>query len=500
MLLTPAEMQAAEAAVFARGADAETLMETAGLGMAKAVRARFPYPGRAVAYLGTGHNAGDALVVSRYLSSWGWEVTLRELAPPNKTSPLTQKKRAEFLGGFAKPAHYRMGRLPPEGPLILLDGLLGIGARGELRGVYAERCREMNARREEEGAYVVAMDLPTGLDGESGQPVADAVMADLTLTVAHAKTGLLADEAVSHVGQLELIPVADITAPSEGGDRGAEVVTLDWARQRFRRRPVDHYKNRAGRVAVVAGSRGLTGAAALASEGALAAGAGLVSLYVDESIYPIMASRCSPEVMVKALPDPLSVDALSGIPADILAIGPGLGADPVGELREWMETEARPMVIDADGLNGLALGEGSVLRAAEAGPRLLTPHVGEFKRLFPQEVSRPTRRERAEAVVARYPLTLLYKGVRTLVAKSGAPTTYNLSGNPGMASGGMGDVLTGVCAGLAAQGYALREAASLGAWLCGRAADHAVRENETVESLRASHVLRYLARAQRELA
>lgn len=493
MILTPSEMKAAEEAVFAQGIVAEDLMEKAGLGIAQAVSERFPQPGRVVAYLGKGHNAGDALVAGRHLQARGWEVSLRDVAPPKEGSPLTQKKRAEFLAG--KPA----GKPTACSPLVLLDGLLGIGARGPLRGDYQTLAREINARHEQERAIVVAIDVPTGLDGETGAAVEEAVRADHTVTIAYAKTGLLADAAIAHVGTLEVIPLPEITPPSTGGD-SARVLTAECVRTMHRRRPVDHFKNRAGHVAILAGSLGLTGAAAMAAEAALTAGAGLISLHVPQSIYSILATRCAPEIMVHALPEALSVETLAGNKATVFAVGPGWGSSPDSVFLDWLQAEERPVVIDADGLNFMAHHPETRSGVAQAGPRLLTPHPGEFARLFPEEAALPTRRQRAEKVIAEYPLTLLLKGTRSIVAHPGEPTSFNLTGNPGMATGGMGDVLTGVCAGLAAQGYALPEAACLGAWLCGRAADIAVQKHgATHETLRATDVIRDLAGAFRDL-
>lgn len=496
MILTPKEMQAAEEAVFAQGAVAEDLMETAGLGIAHALRERFPQPGHAVAYLGKGHNAGDALVVGRYLRRWGWTVSLRDVGDPRECSPLTRKKRAEFLGE-ALPTPQSEA---PNRPLLLLDGLLGIGASGPLRGRFQELAQEMNRRRQEEHAWTIAIDLPTGLNGETGEAVEGAVEADLTLTIAFAKTGLLADTAEAHVGALSIVSLPDILPPATGGDRKAGVLTAKSLRPFYRRRPVSDYKNRAGHVALLAGSRGFTGAAAMAAEGALAAGAGLVSLYVPESIYPILATRCVPEIMVQVLPANLTPDDLTDLPATVFAMGPGLGSSPDPALLDWLQRESRPVVIDADGLNLMACHPDRHASIAAAGPRLLTPHPGEFARLFPDENTLATRRERAESATKRLPLTLLYKGTRSIVSQNGQPTQFNLSGNQGMASGGMGDVLTGVCAGLAAQGHALAEAAAMGAWLCGRAAEVAVQNGETFETLRASMVIAHLAAAFRDLA
>lgn len=486
-------MQAAEEAAFAQGASAEALMEQAGLGMAQVLRERWPTPGHVVAYLGKGHNAGDALVAARHLASWGWHVSLRDAWPPEESSPLTRQKRAELLG---RAPH----DLPKDGrSLLLLDGLLGIGATGNLREPLSTLTAEMNARRQEEGAHVIAMDIPTGLDGVTGTPCSGAVEADLTLTVAYAKTGLLADHASANVGTLVLIPLPDIPPPPGHLPAHERVLTRDLLRAWHRRRPVDHFKNRAGHVHLFAGSLGYTGAAAMVAEGALTAGAGLVSLHVNPDIYPILATRCPPEIMVHPLSETLSVSDFQALKGDAFAIGPGGGSALSEVYLDWLTQESRPVVVDADALNLLARHPDRRLAVAHAGPRLFTPHPGELARLFPEEAALPTRAARARAVVDTFPITLLYKGTRSIIAQEQRPLSYNLTGNPGMATGGMGDVLTGVCAGLAAQGYALETTACLGAWLCGRAADLAIAQGETVETLRPSMLLKHLAAAFQDL-
>ena len=496
MILTPAEMQAAEAALFATGIEPESLMEKAGIGIARFIRSFFPNPGTLHAYLGKGHNADDALVVGRHLIDWGWEVILHNAEDPQQSSPLTQKKRAEFLA--SKPRQSS----PSKQPLLILDGLLGIGACGPLRPAYRKCADEMNRLRKEHRAVTIAIDLPSGLDGETGEVTEGCVEADFTLTIAHAKAGLLADTATPYVGRLELISLSEIQALPHSGDSIATLITPETLAPHFPPRRADHYKNQAGHVAIIAGSVGFTGAAALAAEACVTAGAGLVSLYVPEDVYSVLATRAIPEVMVQ----PLSLGNLTerfllDLTADIIAFGPGLGAHPPLAYLEWLKSEPRPVIIDADGLNLIAAHQdqlGSVLRA---GPRLLTPHPGEFRRLFPDGSTFPNRRTRAEAFVAKHPVTLLYKGARTIIASNDSPPLrYNTTGTPGMASGGMGDVLTGTCGALVAQGQPLAAAAAAGAWLCGRSAEMAISHGkQTQETLRATMVIEHFPEAIRAI-
>ncbi len=499
IVLTPAEMRTAEERVFASGVEPEELMEEAGRGLARAIQRFFPDPGRLLLYLGKGHNAGDALVAARHLLSLGWRVSLHWAAPAETCSPLTRRKHEQFLAieSRAKPK----GRRLPAGSgfTVQLDGLLGIGASGPLRDEYAALAREMNARRRAGRAATVAVDIPSGLDGTSGVPGPGSVEADYTCTVACAKSGLLADAAISFTGRIEVIALGRLPGDFLPADAGLRLITpasllplLPW-------RPFEFHKGQAGRVAIAAGSRGLTGAAVLTSWGALAAGAGLVTLLVPEDVYPVVAGAAPAEVMVR----PWSGDApeaLGSFAWDVLAAGPGLGAAIPQGLTAFLEADPRPAVLDADMLNRLAeAGEEVIGRVSHAGPRLLTPHPGEFARLAPDLAAEGVdRRARVEGFTARYPATLLLKGARTAIGERGRCVSLNSTGDPGMATGGMGDVLTGVLAGLMAQGMEAYDAACAGAWLCGRSAECAIAGGiASRESLRAGNIPEQLGAAFR---
>ncbi len=259
------------------------------------------------------------------------------------------------------------------------------------------------------------------------------------------------------------------------------------------RRKYNSYKNQFGRIGVVAGSKGFIGAALMTSQGALRAGAGLVEVFVLEEIYEIVAGAAFMEAMVKPV---ASYRDLVKEEPDAWAVGPGLGKSRAAEILEMVEKARQPMVLDADGLN-IVSEKTSVLRRCK-GERLLTPHPGEMKRLFPGE--KAPRARTATHFCSRFPVTLLLKGSRTIVAQRGRPLSYNTTGNPGMATGGMGDVLTGVCAGLLGQGLSLYDAARIGGWVCGRAADIAIFNNgQSEQSLLARDVLNHLGDAFKEL-
>jgi hydroxyethylthiazole kinase-like uncharacterized protein yjeF len=482
-------MRAAEEAAFANGVEVEALMDRAGAGVARAIQRFFPRPRRAIVLAGKGHNGGDALVAAACLKQAGWEIDLRLIFPEQDCAELTRKKIAN-LRRDELPLVQGCAEARPSA-LIVLDGLLGLGAKHLLREPVRTAAQEINRLRRDENAFVFAIDLPTGLDGDTGESDPDCVVADSTITIGFAKHGLVADHAVDLVGRIEIVPLADLViAQLSANDLLACAHSLS---SLLPRRKFSAYKNQFGRIGVVAGSQGFIGAALMTTQGVLRAGAGLVELFVPKEIYPIVAAAAPPEAMVKPV---RSYRDLLEEKIDVWALGPGLGRSQAKDLLKLIERAKAPMVVDADGLNILS-DEVEILKRC-AGPRLLTPHPGEMKRLLD-----PGKMSRAGLVrnfTDLFPVTLLLKGARTVVGERSHPLSYNSTGNPGMATGGMGDVLTGVCAGLIGQGLPLYDAARVGAWACGRAAEIAIFERgESEESLLPRDVLDNLGAAFTEL-
>jgi len=303
-----------------------------------------------------------------------------------------------------------------------------------------------------------------------------------------AKTGLLSDQAVNFVGRLAVASLEGLAAPDPAED-GARVIVPSLLRAHLPPRDFDTHKGMAGRVAVVAGSAGFSGAARLCSAAAVAGGAGLVTLFVKKEVYPLLASAVIPEVMVRQVE---FYDEVLQDRWDAIAVGPGLSARCSGEILSIVRGARPPCVVDADALN--AVSESPGILSGCAGPRLLTPHPGEMERLSPRQGR--SRLQWMREFVHQYPVTLLLKGARTIIGQTNRPAAYNTTGNPGMASGGMGDVLTGIAAALLAQGLDPYGAAMIGAWVCGRAAEIAAASGgESQESLRASHVIQNAGRA-----
>ena len=517
MLLTVSQMQQLEQSAFARGLKATDLMEEAGYGIAQVVQQFFPKSGTCLVYCGKGHNAGDALVAARHLAEQGWKIFVRLAFPEEELVPLT-RSRLQAISVFVEEVEF-FSRSKFSYPLVQLDGLLGIGSQGAPTGSIATLCEEMNQLRREQAAFTVALDIPSGLNGTTGVPSLTCVQADATVTIGFAKTGLVVDAATNHVGRLAIVSLAELTRAN-----GVRVQFLTKSNESFLweddsfcqelhpdpicekevampeklklllpPRDFEVNKGMFGRVGIVAGSRGYLGAARLASGAALQAGGGLVTLYSLKENYELLATSCAPEVMVK----PISKwsDVLSE-KLDALAIGPGLGSEDHDEILKVVQQAAFPCVVDADALNAVAKQCNLLLQCK--GPRLLTPHPGEMERLF----SNAGRDRKTWAIdfINRYPVTLLLKGSRTIVAERGKPISFNTTGNPGMASGGMGDVLSGVLVSFLARGILLRDAAVLAAWLCGRAAEMAIYNGTaSEESLVASDVIDHLGSAMKSL-
>lgn len=462
MIVSSEEMKAIEAQAFASGVTAEALMEEAGWKIAEAVRQFFPMSRQCVVWFGKGHNGGDALVAARHLKALGWEVTVHTPFQKEDWSQLTLDKAASLHGTHVRMHYASEFRGPPEfHPCIILDGLLGTGAGGALREPIRGAARKINQLRATSNAQVFAIDLPTGLDGNTGGPDPDCVVADFTLTIGFAKKGLVADHAANYVGRLAVLPLQALTERHSPAAADSTVATAESLAPLLPRRKFDSNKGDYGRIGIVAGSVGTTGAAVMSAEAALRAGGGLITLFVTPDFYHTVAAACSPEIMVSPVASYLEI---LDTRLDVIAIGPGLGNRDTGDILRIIETSPHPMVVDAEALN--LVSKDTSLLAKCAGKRLLTPHPGEMARLFPDSKNL-SRRETAEKFTTEFPVTLLLKGSRTIIAERGAPFSYNTTGNPGMATGGMGDTLTGVCAALIGQGLSCYDAARVGAWVCG---------------------------------
>lgn len=480
-------MRRAEEDLFASGAmSSEALMQAAVEAAAQLLRrdADFYLAARrfaqVVVYAGKGKNAGDAIGIARRL---GFErVILRCAVPPQQMAQETRRMLAELPQESLSIADHTP--CLSAGGALLIDGLLGSGARGPLRPEYAALVQEMNTlRRTNPCCATLAVDIPTGLNADTGLPHTPTVQADATLAIGCVKPGMLADGAEDYVGRLLCVPLPQVALP-ESRARVLDDTTLAY----LPRRAYSCFKNRAGRVRIIAGSPGYIGAAQMCAEAALYAGAGLVELYCHHEVYPALSTRLAPEVMVRPVQHYGKVPAEG---ANALLIGPGLGSAArlapadTAALRLLVEQPPCPLVLDADGLNLAAAQAWRISRRC-----ILTPHPGEMRRLYPAAAELP-RATCAARYVAEHPCTLLLKGARSIIT-DGAATYYNSTGGPHMAGGGQGDVLAGAIAAFAAQGLTPLQAAALGAYACGRAADWARAAGGYPQNVCASSLFRWL--------
>ncbi|MBC7342430.1 MAG: NAD(P)H-hydrate dehydratase [Clostridia bacterium] len=462
------------------------LMENAGRQLAEAVKRCLGgrVVGRhVVVFSGKGNNGGDGLVAARHLINWGAEVKvflltrgqdLRGDAATNFSALSSMGAKIYEITGDRELQKVQVALMRAE---IVIDAIYGTGFRGQAAGLTGQTIQMIN----EFAKPVIAADLPSGLEADTGKVYGPCIRAQETVTFALPKLGLYLEPGASYAGR---ITVADISIPASllgREDIGRQLLTWEWCRRRVKRREVSGHKGTYGHVLVVGGSEGMTGAVVMAGEAALRAGAGMTTAAVPAPLHPILEIKTT-EVLTRPLPETpsrgISEQALETILAmaskmSVLAVGPGLGRDPSSQalVRGLVGRAQLPLVIDADGLNAL-VGHTDVLRQAKMPP-VLTPHPGEMARLWGSTTDKvqSNRLEIAENAARAWNAIVVLKGAKTIVAVPGGPTYINPTGNPGMGTAGSGDVLTGAIAAFIAQGLAPAEAACLGVFVHGAAGD-----------------------------
>lgn len=490
------------------------LMENAGRGAADRICARYgaALPGPVLVLAGKGNNGGDGFVIARHLRNRGWQVTILVLAQEAAVQGdaavnlAILKKSGAFLRFAADRAtlNLELATLPPL--RLVVDALFGTGLSSAVTGYQAAAIHWLNGC----GAPVVAVDIPSGVDANSGRLLGPAVRADLTVTFAFPKIGHVLHPGAGLIGELAVVDIGIPTAFSDACVNDAMVfVDGAAAAELLPPRPVAGHKGTFGHLLVIAGSTGKVGAAALAGAGGLRSGAGLVTVACPAAAHPALASQLT-EAMSEPLAEAdggLASSALARIEAILegkaaVALGPGLGlAEPTSNLvRRLVASLTLPLVLDADGLGALA-DDLSPLTKRRAGNTVLTPHPGEMARLCGLTVAavEADRIGVARAFADRHRVVLVLKGARTVIAAPDGQVFINGSGNPGLAAGGMGDVLTGLIGGLLAQGLTPLEAAVLGVYLHGSAADR-LRVSMGDAGLTAGDIARELPAARWALA
>lgn len=513
-LLTSEEMRLLDSISIEKiGIPGIVLMENAGRSVADLINKRFPPPVRVCIFCGPGNNGGDGLVVARHLFNRGYKVQVFLGCPKEKLKgdAGVNLKIASNMGikisEITSSSQLPSSELDTnENSTILVDAILGTGARGAPRGILREMVNLINKWK----GVKIAIDLPTGVNADTGEVTGEAVKANYTVTFGYPKRGMYLYPGMNYSGE---IIVADIGIPFNILEREKIHISANLLSEKefppgiFYRLPSSH-KGDFGHLFVLAGSPGMTGAATLACRAALKIGAGLVTLGVPRSLNPILEVKLT-EAMTLPLPETeegtLSFKAIEKIYKfaeryQALVIGPGLSRNPETKklVKEILKNLDVPLVLDADGINSIA-GELEFIRNY-SGLAVLTPHPGELARLIGTSTSEIQKdRIRAAVNLAKQTgkITVL-KGAKTVIAEPEENCWINTTGNAGMASGGTGDVLAGMIGGLLAQKKDALTATKLGVYLHGLAGDIAAQKYGQT-SLTAQDIIEHLPSAIRSL-
>ena len=491
ILVTANEMQAMDRQTIEDfGIPGMVLMESAGRGATRFLMQQFPdIENKKVAVIaGRGNNGGDGFVIARYLKQKGIQVQVYLLA-------VRDRVQGDALANLKllKPLEVPVVEIPDEASFskiksemhgldLWIDAILGTGLKSDVKGYFKTIIDFINKLNKP----VFAVDVPSGLNSDTGQPCGTCICAAATATFAYAKTGHMLYPGADYIGNLKIVDIG--IPPHIAAAVGPRhfLSTAQLIRSHLIPRPADAHKGSTGHLLVIAGSIGKTGAAAMTSMSALRTGAGLVTLGVAESLNAALEGRML-EAMTAPLPESgsgvLGESAFNAIQKELpgkrcLAIGPGLGqaTDTKKLIRKIIRHIEIPVVVDADGLNNLA-GEVELFTEAKA-PIILTPHPGEMARLLNTKVRivQQNRIKCTREFSARHNVHVVLKGAATIIAHPDGRVYINSTGNAGMASGGMGDVLTGVIAGLIVQGLTPEAACHAGVYLHGAAADSLVED------------------------
>jgi NAD(P)H-hydrate epimerase len=479
-------------AIDEEGVSGEDLMEFAGIGLAQAIKRlaeEHALEKPSVLFVaGSGNNGGDAFVAAKELYLQDWEVECFLAAPEEKLqgdAKIWFEELCELdLSVICMPSEEEWEALQDSYPPvdIVVDGLLGTGASGEPRGAIARAIEFLDQMAD--AALVVAIDLPSLM----------RVRADLTVTMALPKEELMNPENLDAVGALEVV---DIGLPEHLLEEAEEAMELEFIAPSdlaplFPRRSRITHKGDFGHLLCVGGSKGFSGAITMAAHAAARSGAGLISARVPEEIHPLVAPEI-PEVMVHTARPTKTFDAV--------LLGPGMGnsATNLETVRNELKTATAPILLDADAITMLASDLDAIQNAS--APVILTPHPGEFATLFGLKSAdvQSDRLALVKMAADKLQAVVVLKGAGTLIAGPGLVPAINLTGNPGMATGGSGDLLAGLIAGLLAQGFPPFEAACTGVWWHGRAADLAAAKTSQA-TLLPRDILESLPDALREIS
>lgn len=448
-------MQQIEASLFAAGMPVAALMEKVAGRIAAWIEQQYPpsHTSRLGFIVGPGHNGGDALVVARELYHQGYEVLL--WCPYTRVKELTtaHKTYLQYIDVAFTDSGERLASCD-----LIIDGGFGFGLERPIEGVMATMLEQINRWH----IPVVSIDIPSGLATDTGQVMGTVVQATQTLCLGLWKLGLFQDAARPYVGELHLIPfdipnhsIVPVVGSLPSGIRLSNTVARSCLPLK---RAVNAHKYMVGHLLLIAGSQQYTGAALLAGKGAIASGVGMLTLVVPASLKLLMVSEL-PEALVIAAPETPD-GAIADLPTDlaldkydVVACGPGVTLQ-AEQCLERIFASDRPLVLDADGLNWLAQGSPVERLRQRSAPTLLTPHLGEFRRLFPDFLDQTaTPSTAAQSAAQSTSTTIVLKGATTAIAHIDGQLWFNADSTPALARGGSGDVLTGLVGGLAAQHF-----------------------------------------------
>ena len=461
----------------AQGIDSLTLMERAANAVAKEIVSMFLPSRRSVVIAGPGDNGGDALAVSRILSEQGYaniEVYLFNVT--GELSPNCEEQKKRLLECNVKFVEITTSFNPPhlEKNVVVIDGLFGPGLREPLTGGFAMVARLIN----ESGAYVVSIDIPSGLAGEWNAEARfrDMIHANLTLTFQFPKLSFFFGEHADILGETRILDL-------DLDQKSMKSIPSDWLyvesrtiRPLLRPRALFSAKRDYGSVMMFAGSMGMMGAAVLAARSALKCGAGLVTVHSARIGLSILQSAVPEAMFEPDRNDRVISDMSLHHTHQAVAVGPGMGTNEatINALESMLKTCKSPLVLDADALNCIAKRPSLLTLLPPCS--VITPHIGEFDRLFGEQKSSELRLKKAIEMAKYYNIVIVLKSHHTMIVRPTGKVYFNSTGNPGMATAGAGDVLTGVIAGFMAQGFQPEHAATIGVYVHGLAGDIATRE------------------------
>lgn len=490
-----------EFAIAKLGVPSLQLMENAGRSVVEEITKRIGVVRRTSVLIvcGKGNNGGDGFVVARIAARDGANVTVIMM---EKKSGL----QGDALVNFGKLSNdvnvvsfSKFLKEQKENYDVIVDAMFGTSFYGSLRGKYGFAARWINRQK---NSLVVAVDIPSGLQGETGSVEGEAVKADITVTFSNPKIGFYLQGAKECTGEVVVKEIGIPEKAMKALSKNIFLVEEADARELIPHRQSNSHKHSVGKIFVLAGSRGMTGAALLCSQSAMKSGAGQVILGIPDSEYSIVAKRTL-EVMALGLPSTqegsVALTAKKEIQqrinwADVLLIGCGLSQNNETQqlIREIVRETSKPLVIDADGLNALS-GHLAILKNRKSKHIVLTPHTGEFSRLTgisSGEIEK-NKFQLARRFAEQYNLTLVLKGAPTITATPSGSIFVNSTGNPGMSTAGSGDVLAGIIASLIGQKLSAEAAAVCGVYLHGLAGDVAA-ENIGMHGMLAGDIIKYL--------